>query len=1182
MKKENPECQAFEAEFFLNSHLSKCLSRKVNCKTYVSQNTKIMNLTLLRLLIMTIKLSTYGLLVQVAFLGVIYAHSGKAQVKSADEILIEQGINGLTIAEVFDLIESNSDFKMLYIKRDLDSRVLIHLGSNSQRSVRDLLLEVSRQANLKFKQINNSISASPILKQEAGHQIERVLILETVDITGKITDENGEGLPGASIVQAGTTIGTTSDLDGNYKLTVSEGATLMISFVGYISKEITVGNQSVIDVQMDLDAAQLDEIVIVGYGTQKVTNLTGAVTVITDEALENRAVNNASNLLAGLGSGITVVSTGGQPGKDGSTISIRGNTTFGGSNEPLVIIDGIEGNLDIIDPNDIESISILKDASASAIYGVRGGNGVIVVKTKRGREGSISVTFNSSLGFQSFIETPEFANAYEYATIWNQALENDGLSPEFDATQLQSFQNGSFPDTDWLDALITGSGVTHRYHLATSGGSENFSYSTSLGYLDTEGLLPNTNFKRYNFRTNFDQKIGKRLDVAYNLALSRGDVVEPSGGAEVNLFNAFRTPATSPVRNSDGNYVGYKGERNAVAQASDGGNESTISDDLIATINASYEIIDGLTFTNILSATQRYRVYNEWDKFVQLYDIDGLENGQFSNRILVQNYNRTDINIQSLLQYEKSIKAHSIKAMLGHGSIKSDAKLISASRTGLPVANTTDELALGDASSQTNNSDVMSNRLESYFGRLNYNFGEKYLVEVSFRHDATSRFAPGNRKEFFPSFSVGWNLAKEDFLNASAINNLKIRGSWGQLGNQEIANSAYSPTFISGGRVENGGGIQSSTIAAPYNQDLTWETIAKTNVGVDAAILDYKLKLTADYFREERSDILALDLLPGVYGDAPPFVNFAGSEAAGIELNLNHNTTIGSDLKLDANFNLTYFTKAPTITDLTATAEAPGRSNGDPISNIFGYKTLGLFQSQSEIDEAADQTSLGTTPVPGDIRYADLNGRDANGELTGMPDGIIDTDDRTSLGSYMPEVFYGLSLNAGYKGFDLSLLFQGTGKVKNTLIAGAIHPSAENALKIHLDSWTPTNTDASYPTLHAVNKSGNEISYTGVNSYFTYNASYVRLKNLQIGYSLSESVISKIGLSRLRVYLSAENILTFKNADFPDGIDPEAISIGFEQDRQDPGVNQTPISPFNSGNAYPMVKTITMGLNVAF
>ncbi|MFY0650377.1 MAG: SusC/RagA family TonB-linked outer membrane protein [Cyclobacteriaceae bacterium] len=1084
-----------------------------------------------------------------------------------------------SLESIFEQIEKNTNYTFTYDRRELDKSIKL-TQKYDNASVYEILMDLSKKAQLSFKQLNNNIIVSKRTRDNGN--IGFVRILEDVDISGKVTDENGQGLPGASIVQVGTAIGTTSDLDGNYKLSVSEGATLKISFVGYLSQEVQVGSQSVIDIKMAVDAAQLDEIVIVGYGTQKVTNLTGAVTVITDEALENRAVNNASNLLAGLGSGITVVSTGGQPGKDGSTISIRGNTTFGGSNEPLVIIDGIEGTLDIIDPNDIESISVLKDASASAIYGVRGGNGVIVVKTKRGREGNVAVRFNSSIGFQNFIETPEFANAYEYATIWNQALENDGLSPEFNASQLQAFQSGTNSSTNWLDALITGSGVTHRYHLSASGGSDNFSYSTSLGYLDTEGMLPNTNFKRYNLRTNFDQSIGKRLNVAYNLALSRGDVVEPSGGAEVNLFNAFRTPSTSPVRNSDGNYVGYRGERNAVAQARDGGNESTITDDLIATINASYEIIGGLTFTNILSATQRYRVFNEWDKFVQLYSEDGLENGQFPNKILVQNYNRTDINIQSLLKYEKSLKAHSIKAMIGHGSIKSDAKLVAASRTGLPVANTTDELALGDAASQTNNSDVMSNRLESYFGRLNYNFDEKYLVEVSFRHDATSRFAPGNRKEFFPSFSLGWNIANEDFLNASFIDNLKIRGSWGQLGNQEIANSAYAPTFISGGRVENGGVVGSSSIAAPYNQDLTWETITKTNIGIDAAIMDYKFKLTADYFMEERSDILALDLLPGVYGDEAPFVNFAGSEAAGFEFNLNHNSTIGNDLKLEANINLTYFTKAPTVTDLTPTAEAPGRSNGDPISNIYGYTAMGLFQSQSEIDDAADQTSLGTTSVPGDIRYADINGRDANGELTGMPDGVIDTDDRYSLGSYTPEVFYGLSLNAGFKGFDMSMLFQGTGKVKNTLIAGAIHPSAENALKIHLDSWTPTNTDASYPTLHAVNTSGNEISYTGVNSYFTYNASYVRLKNLQIGYSLPESVIDKIGLTKLRVYLSAENILTFKNADFPDGIDPEAISIGFEQDRQDPGVNQTPVSPFNSGNAYPMVKTITMGLNVAF
>ncbi|WP_299557334.1 TonB-dependent receptor [Seonamhaeicola sp.] len=1070
----------------------------------------------------------------------------------------------LTVDEVFDLIDRQTDYSFVYKSDMFKDFPSIEIKKGVIRT-NELLRRILTNGDFEVVVgVNNTI----IIKEKP----EKAKKEQGFQISGSVVDTNGQPLPGTNIIEKGTTNGTQADFDGNYSLSLSSSnATIVISFIGFLTQEVSVSNQSEIDVVLQEDTALLDQVVVVGYGKQKVTNLTGAVAVITDEALENRVANNASNLLAGTGSGITVTSTGGQPGKDSSTISIRGNTTFGGSNAPLVIVDGIEASLDNVDSNDIESISVLKDASASAIYGVRGGNGVIVVKTKRGKQGKLSVKLNTTVGFQEFIDLPDFANAYEFATIRNQALVNDGLAPEFSDAQLQAFQNGTAPSTNWLDELITGSGLTQRYHLAISGGSEKFTYNTSFGYLDTEGLLPNTNFQRYNFRTNFDQKIGDKLNIAYNLALSRGDIVEPSGGAEVNLFNAFRTPSTSPVRNVNGNYVGYRGERNAVAQATDGGTETTIEDEFIGTINISYEIVDGLTFSGILSATQEYESFNEWDKFVQLYAVDGSTNGEFPNRVFVQEYKRTDVNLQQLLDYEKSLGNHNFKLLLGHNSIQSDTKIIQASRTGLPNTNITDELALGDSASQTNNSDIMSNRLESYFGRFNYNFDEKYLLEASFRHDATSRFAPGNRKEFFPSFSVGWNLAKEDFFNVKAINTFKIRGSWGELGNQEIANSAYAPTFISGGVVENGGVQQTSLIPSSNNPDLRWETITKTNIGLDLGLFDNKLRVSADYFEEDREDILALDALPGTFGADPPFVNFASSEAAGVEANLNYRGALSSDFNFNVNFNFTYFTTPPTVKDLTSTSEIPGRSNGDLISNIFGYKALGLFQSDSEIASAPDQSSLGTTPVPGDIRYEDING-----------DGVINTDDRTSLGSYTPELFYGISLGGNYKDFDFSLLFQGAGKVQNTLIAGAIHPSQDNALTMHLDSWSPTNTDASYPTLHAVNTSGNEISFTGTNSYFTYNASYLRLKNVQVGYSLPDSITDKLGINKLRLFFSGENLLTFKNSEFPDGIDPEAISIGFEQDREAVDVNQTPISPFNSGNVYPQVKTFSFGLNVDF
>ncbi len=989
-------------------------------------------------------------------------------------------------------------------------------------------------------------------------------------ISGMVSDESGQPLPGANILEKGTSNGTQTDFDGKFELTTVNGdAILVVSFLGFLTQEVSVNNQTDISVTLQEDAAKLDEVVVVGYGTQKKINLTGAVEVIDNKALENRPVNNVSNLIAGQVAGVTAISGGGQPGKDGSSISIRGNSTFGGSNAALVIVDGVESSLDNIDPNDIDNISVLKDASSSAIYGVRGGNGVIIVTTKRGKKGVLTLNYNTSIGVKEFTETPSFTNSFDYATLRNEALVNDGNAPEFSAAQLTAFQNGSAPNSDWLSALLTPSGFTQRHHLSLAGGSDNFNYNASIGYLDDEGLLPNANFKRYNFRVNLDQKVNDKLSIAYNIALSRRNFTEPRGGVGSIYSRNFREHPTQPIVNSDGNYVAFINEHNSVAEANEGGLKTTNDDQLLGSISFDYEIVDGLNFKSVNSITQRYKNNNDWDKFLQLYNTDGSEAVALPNKIKISRAETAIINLQQILTYEKSFGEHNIKALIGHNSIQNDFKKITASRTGLPDSNTSDELALGDPASQQNDSDVEVYRLESYFGRLNYNFDERYLFEFSLRQDATSRFAPGNRTEIFPSFSGGWNLTSEEFFNVKNIDRLKIRGSWGQLGNQEVivngrvSNFGYSPTFRAGTGSQLGGtdnlSFREGLIANP---DLRWETITKTDIGFDAKLFNNALSITFDYFEEERDDILAVVPVSGTFGAGAPPTNVASTLSKGIEMSFGHRGTLGKEFNYNVNFNFTNFTKAPTITSLPELSEAPGRKVGDPLNNIFGYQDLGLFQSQTDIDAAPDQTALGGAPIPGDIQYADINGRDANGNLTGQPDGVVDADDRTSLGTYTPKLYYGINLGANYKSFDVSLFLQGVGRVQNSLSGRAVHPFANGGktLTSHLDRWTPTNTGASYPTLHASNAARNQVTST----FFTYNASYLRLKNIQLGYSLPEEFIQKFGASKFRVYFSADNLLTFTSSEFPDGFDPEIFGSS------------------NSGTIYPPSKTFTFGLNVTF
>ncbi|WP_299557367.1 TonB-dependent receptor [Seonamhaeicola sp.] len=1079
-------------------------------------------------------------------------------------------VENTTVRKVIDKIEVTSKYTFVYNTRfvDLNRRVSITVEDVPIETVLSKLFDGTKTS---YELLNTQIFLKERkVPEEKSKSEPSNTPIQGHDIIGTIKDTNGQALPGANIIEKGTSNGTQTDFDGNYSLSLSDPeATIIVSFIGFLTQEVAVNGQTNIDVILQEDAAKLDEVVLVGYGTQKVTNLTGAVAVITEEALEDRAANNVSNLLAGTGSGLTITSPGGSPGNDNSSISIRGVTTFGGSNEPLIIVDGIESTLDNIDPNDIESMSVLKDASASAIYGVRGGNGVIVIKTKRGKKGQLTMNFNTSVGFQEFTYLPKFGSSFDYATLRNEALINDGVVPEFDAAQLQGYQNGTLPNEDWLGAVTSEAGATHRYHFSLSGGTEKFNYNASLGHLDTDGVIPNTNYKRYNLRLNLDQQVNDKLNIAYNLALSRGNTKEPSISANSVFFMAYRGLPTIPIQNADGNYVAINEEYNAVAQARFEGEKMLKRDDIIGSIKASYEIVNGLTFTNISGITQRYEDVNNWQKYLELYRVTGEFSRASVPGVKTESYTRQDINIQNFLNYEGTFGKHNVKALLGHHSIQSEGKRKLVSIDGLPENNSSDEIALGDPETLIATSGIEENAIESYFGRINYNFDEKYLIEASFRRDATSRFAPENRSEFFPSFSVGWNLGNEAFFKVDAINTLKLRGSWGQLGNQEITNLAFAPVYVRGRDLWLGGITQSSLIEGSSNPDLTWETITKTNIGLDASLFNYKLNVTADYFIEDREDILALEQLPGTLGAEAPLANVGDSNAEGIEANITYKGTIGNDFRFSTNFNFTYFTKIPTVSGLSENAEIPGRSNGDPISNLFGYETLGLFQSDAEIAAAPDQSFFGGTPVPGDIRYVDLNG-----------DGIVDENDRTSLGSYSPQLLYGFSLNANYKGFDFSALFQGAGKVNTFFDVMAAHPFVRDGKvqERHLDRWTPTNTDASYPILHAVNNGRNE---NFVNSFFIYNAAYLRLKNVQFGYSLPSSVTDKIGVDKLRIYFSGENLLTFVNSKYPEGFDPESLST-FANNAAFNNTDPAPLNAANTGFIYPQTKTYTFGVNVAF
>lgn len=991
-------------------------------------------------------------------------------------------------------------------------------------------------------------------------------------VKGTVTDATGPVI-GASIIVKGTTNGTVTDFDGNFELPeVNKGDVIQISYIGYQTQEIKYTGQPSLQVKLVEDSQNLEEVVVVGYGVQKKVNMTGSVSQVDSKALESRPIQNVSSGLQGMMPGVQVTSGQGRPGQDGATIRVRGVGTLNTA-DPYILVDGIEtGTMNSVDPNDIESISVLKDAASAAIYGSKASNGVILITTKRGKTGKARISYNGYVGIQRPTETIDRLSSYDYARLFNQSLVAEGLNPRFSDDDLKKFKDGSspytHPNTDWYNEAYQ-TGVQHSHNVSVSGGTEDVKYMGSVGYLHQTGVLPNSERQQFNGRTNLDMKLNSRLTVRLNLAYIKNDYSDPNssyaGGSSDQILRQLNRIAPWIVSRYEDGTWGTISDGSPIAWLDVNQTVDRKNQNFSGTLAADYKIIDGLVATVTGSYVNNQQHYRAFQKFIQYNPNKKTE----PNKLNENYYGWHRASFDALLNYDKSFGQHNLKAMAGWHTEKFDYSENTMERKNFPTNDLTDMNA-GDASTQKNNGYNRELAMVSWFGRVNYDFAGKYLLEGNIRSDASSRFADGHRWGYFPSFSAAWRLSEENFMEDARewLNSFKLRASWGLLGNQD-ALSDYYPwmnTYSLNANYPLGGSLQTGYYQASYKLNtISWEKARTWGVGFDATI-NNKINVTLDYYDRRTTGIIMDVPVPQEFGLGAYKDNVGEMANRGVEALISYNNK-WNDWSFGVTANMAY--NKNEILDLgSEDANEEGMSDpnngnmrrevGRALSTYYAYKTNGFFSSDAEaqvwMDKYAGQPGypFGNRKFKGgDLIYQDTDG-----------DGKITAKDRTFIGSTNPKVTFGLTLNAGYKGFDLSMVFSGAAGVRrliNQEATGYFLGDDSHPATVWLDAWTPENQNAKMPRV-AYNTTSPSLSSNVMSDFWIQNASYLRMKNLQFGYTLPKKVLSSVGIQNVRFYYSVENLFTIHNMLI--NVDPEI--------------------PSERASNFPLTQTHAFGVNVTF
>lgn len=994
-------------------------------------------------------------------------------------------------------------------------------------------------------------------------------------ITGNVSDETGQPLPGVNVVVKGTTIGTVTKPDGTFSFEAPGNTKVVqVSFIGYVTQELDVSTTSLITIQLELDAIGIEEVVAVGYGIQKKVNLTGSITSVKGEKLAQRATIQTSQALQGMAAGVTVTSNNGRPGKEGTSVRIRGVGTIN-DNNPLVLVDGTASSLDDVDPNDIESMSILKDAASAAIYGSRAANGVILITTKRAKSGDVSVTYKGSVGFTSTITRPENADAWDYMMLYDEANANDLRTDDgapggyiYGSELINTWKNSTdrdqYPNSDQMKETYSDVAAQTQHYIGFSYGTDKLRSNTSVNYAFQDAHIPHSNFTRYGVRSNNSFTMNDYVEFGIDLSVRKSDY-EDAASANLNntstivsgtmIEQLMRLPAIYQTRYSNGvwgtNYAGGSNVMNSIFEKLNMTYEE--SQQTIAKLSATITPVTGMRIN--LSYAPKITTSNtkSVNKTTNVYDYQSGEVTRAATEpaSMVERRRKTvedDINI--LVNYSKQFENHDIAALGGFQYLTNSFNHLEAYRQGNDFQQF-EELNSYNPVGQTNNGYTNEWALMSYFGRVNYAYKEKYLLEANVRYDGSSRFANDYKWGVFPSFSAAWRISSENFMqNIDWLDNAKMRASWGELGNQSGLGSNYpfALTVATDQYAVFGGQLNSGYAPVNYAlNDITWESTEMLDFGFDVTLFGGKLDATFDWYKKDTHDILLSMPIPGVMGYAnSPKQNAGAVENKGWDLALTHSNTKG-----DFFYRVTGILSdvKNKITDMGGlNPQVSGvhvKQVGDPIDALYGYVSDGLFNS---FEEARSYPVAQWGKLQGgDIRYVDQDDDDA---MTG--------DDRVVLGNPIPRYTFSLSMETAYKGFDLALFFQGVGKRDGYVSGWLAYPfaNASTVLVQHLDRWNEAdpNPDADYPRL-SINQHTNN---TKPSSFWQVSAAYLRLKNIQVGYKLPLKKTK--AFSSVRLFANTTNAFTISK--MPMGMDPE--------------------SPETVQNSYPMISTYTFGVEVKF
>jgi TonB-linked SusC/RagA family outer membrane protein len=1067
-------------------------------------------------------------------------------------------VKNASLKQVFDELSKQTSYHFLYKTEMLSQVKNINLSVTNEPIVQVLEKCFANQS------VTYAINENTVVLRERPEDLG-FKNLQT-RVTGTVRDEKGQPMPGVGIKVKGTSVTTVTDVNGKYVVTAAANSTLVFSFIGYAGQEIPVAGKSVVDVKLQESQAALSEVVVIGYGTVRRSDLTGSVASIKGGDIKSQGVSDVTRSLQGKMPGVTIESSGGDPGA-GTRILIRGVGSFNNAT-PLYIVDGVQvSGINNLNQTDIESIDVLKDASAAAIYGSRAANGVVLVTTKSGRSGAPVVQFSANLGMQKKASSVDVLNAEEWATVSNQAHANagfPGLSIAANPSQLGA-------GTDWQKAIYRNAGI-QQYNLLVSGGSENTKYSVSGGYNNQEGIVDVTGYKRYNLRVKTETTKGA-LKFGQTVLLSREKYITMPGGwggqggnpvgSAVMMIPAFGI--NDPTL--QGGYGGATGSvvniANPVAQLhlEDINRENT---GILANAFGELTILPGLKYRLNLGYTNTFNSNYDYER---RFVVGGLFS-HATNDVSLSKDQDVLILLENTLNYDKKIGKHSIQALAGYTYQSNKYSYLGSSRTDLPDG--IDQIDAG-AGISSNSGNRLESNLLSILGRVIYSYDNRYLLTASFRRDGSSRFASQNRYGNFPSIALGWNMSNEAFFEPlkKTFSTLKLRASYGVLGNQEIGDYQYSAAVASNINYVVGSGQQrwfgaiQTSFASP---DIKWETTKTSNIGIDAGFLENKLNLTADYFIKKTTDVLLNVPIPGSTGSVSnPVVNAGTLQNKGVELGLNFNSAVGKlnytvfgtisaiknkVLQLGTG-SQQIFGGQPTHHGASATLTEAGGS----IGSFYLLKDIGIFNSQDEVNAyAKDGKLIQPNAGPGDVKFQDTNG-----------DGQINNEDRVNLGSPFPNFEYGFGFNANMSNFDFSMFFQGSqgNKIYNGMEQALQSTNLEiNYSRVLLNAWTPEN-HSSVPRLITSDPNNNNVT----SSRFLENGSYLRMKTLQLGYTLSNDFAKKIKITSLRTYISADNVFTITKYT---GFNPDLGRSGSILDR---GVDFGHI-------AYPLARTFSVGFQL--